>query len=70
MLKSIVKPIREEGIKEGKIETLIKILTTFIGGPNSDFKEKISNTSMTNIDNIIDNIQNIKSYGDVDKYIK
>ena len=70
MWKFIIKTIEEEsikeGIREGKIQTLFKILTKFIGGPSSDLKEKIYNTSDTNIDNI----QNIKSYGDIDKYIK
>jgi len=58
-----------EGIKNGKIETLIKLLTKKFGKIPEDYQMKLKKLSEDEIDVIIIDIFDIKSISEIEKYI-
>ncbi|MCX7695925.1 MAG: DUF4351 domain-containing protein [Caloramator sp.] len=65
-----IKKGREEGLKEGKIETILKLLVKKFGKVPEEYKEKLRNLSLEIIDIILIEIIDMKDIKELEKYLQ
>lgn len=69
MIKEMKEKVEKEARKQDKIETVKKLLAKKFGNLNNEYNQKIDNLNIGKLDLIIENILDVESIEEVEKYL-